>query len=210
MLCLWSVSAQAAEWYEAYDQGVAAFRKGDLEAAESKFLESKKLAAAANRQPGRRTLRYGHLRTPFLPDSYLAQIYLQQAQQAQDQAEKARLVSKANASMALATNGQVGAGDPEFKPFLETVTLIAGLVLETTGKPIETPPTGGGGRGGAGGGEDPPKDPYAPVRTATQQRLNEGTAALDKQEWSAALSALEAADKQLTHAPSTVKGEFAQ
>ncbi len=37
-----------------------------------------------------------------------------------------------------------------------------------------------------------------------------GTGALDKQEWSAALSALEAADRQLTNAPSTVKGDFAQ
>jgi hypothetical protein len=67
-----SDSPSSLRWYEAYDEGVAAVRRGDWKRAEAMLLSAKQ----RHPEQGTEVFYYGQTYRPFVPDYYLAQVYL--------------------------------------------------------------------------------------------------------------------------------------
>ena len=200
-VCLWIACAGVAraQWYETYDEGVAAFERKDWAIAEEKLLASKKEADAARRQPGRRVLRFGSLRTLFIPDYYLGRVYLQRARETADAESRGELLDRAIASFeeARKTN-QVGKDDPESA--IVSADLVAAADLRTGPEPP---------------GPDRPRDVTKPpvpdpqdgVRQRVERLLTEGDRALGQSDWGQALSRFQEATSALQEAPA-LRAEF--
>lgn len=188
----------SAQWYETYDEGVAAFERKDWATAEEKLAASKKEAADARRQPGRRVLRIGSLRTLFIPDYYLGRLYLQRARDIEAPDRRDELLDLAIASFEEARNtNQVGANDPEGK--IATGDLQVARDLRT-GLP-------GGGGPPRGDYSPPPLDPLEAERRRVAGLIAEGDRALEGEDWRLALSRFQAAEAALRDAPG-LRSEF--
>jgi len=105
-------------WYQLYTEGLNAFQKQQWDLAEKNF----KAALAANPKQGRRVLFYGTLRDDYLPEYYLAQIYLRTGRDAQ----AAPLLDR------LGKDGLMKQGDREFTEFSRLSAQAARAVAPPT------------------------------------------------------------------------------
>jgi len=104
---VWTASVCAAQpsgrWYDAYQQGVEAVRKGDWANAEKLLLQAK----GSGQKPGRRIFTYGDNYIAFLPDYYLGVVYL----------NTGRNLEAENAFKVVRDTNVIAAKDPEYAAF---------------------------------------------------------------------------------------------
>ena len=144
---LMSLASSAQQrWYEAYDEGITAFRRMQWSVAEQKFMAA--LALKSAQEQGQRVFFYGTRREPYLPEYYLAQVYLKLGRNK----EAADLFAKVE------RNGRITARDPQFN---ELKSLIAGIPAHVVvagglgGDSVLPPADGGGPSRGSGGSSLP-------------------------------------------------------
>jgi hypothetical protein len=103
----WTASVCAAQssgrWYDLYQQGIAAVRKGDWANAEKLLLQAK----GSGQKPGRRVFTYGDNYIAFLPDYYLGVVYL----------NTGRNLEAENSFKVVRDTNVIGAKDPEYAAF---------------------------------------------------------------------------------------------
>jgi hypothetical protein len=98
-----ATARQAQRWYDAYEQGVQAVKRGDWTAAERLLAQAK----STGPKPARRAFTYGDNYIAFFPDYWLGVVYLRSNRSAQ-----------AESSFALVRSQEViAAKDPEYAAF---------------------------------------------------------------------------------------------
>ena len=199
-----------AQWYQTYDQGVAAVKQSDWKAAEEKLEKAKKDAAAANQKPGRRVFRYGNLWQPFIPDYYLVQVYAGLADNATDDAMKREYIDRAvKASNDAMDTGQVRRTDAEFAPMFRMVTKLGEELLKIVNGPHDARGASTSEQAPPGSPAPAPVDPLQGPRREVQDLVARGERAFAAQTWDEAAAAFQQATARLNTTPA-LKTEFSQ
>jgi tetratricopeptide (TPR) repeat protein len=203
-----NVSSRQARWYDLYDEALQHVQRKDWQQAEQKLVGAKKAGPA----PGRRVLRFGNFRPPFLPDYYLAQVYAALAASQTTDDAKREYYKRALDAIAVAEAGQVDKGNQAELKTVQDIQLAAknalasGVVVTddnpkitdakiTDSKITDAP--------------KPPVDALASSRRDIQGLVDQGEKLLAGAAWDRAVDAWQQVNTRLAEAPS-LRSEFTQ
>lgn len=127
VVCAVANTLAQQRWYQLYDEGVSAFRRQQWDVAEARF----KAALAANPKQGRQVFFYGTRRDDYLPEYYLAQLYLRNGRGT----DAAPLIDR------IEKDGLIKRGDREFAEFDRISTQVRALARSN---PTDAGPARGG------------------------------------------------------------------